>query len=474
MGDEPWMWSPQPEPPSGADAHGAPTPPPGPAPFVGPAPDLRDGVVMWPLEPPPRRRRRGLWIGVGVGVVVLAGGLAVGWALLGSKLVAPASPTAAVSRFVDGVQHKDLPALAGSLSPAEVAPFRQLVTDLRTDVTATADPAAAQAIAAGLDSLTISANGLQLTQETLDEGLAKVSFTGGTLTVDGDPEQIADAVVAAVGDHNPLVGSGTAGLRQDVVDSLDARLPYTVDIARDWAADGAAPYLVTVREGHGWYVSPLMTLGEYAIASQGVPRGAMPRDADIAHPASPEDALKQLAAAIPALVAGDSGPLVSVLPQAERRFVAVYVQPALDRDVSSAQGQVELTLTASDVEVTDRTPDRASVMPRNLAYRIDIPDGAGGTATWDGGCLTGVTGDGSRDGRSCLGDQPLLAELGLDRPVFVTVHEDGGWYVSVVDTLAAWVRTAGDNLSRLRAEGALDDGGWWSQQLSQGVGAASR
>ncbi|OJV82391.1 MAG: hypothetical protein BGO37_05330 [Cellulomonas sp. 73-92] len=424
------------------------------------------GSVTWPLEPLPRRRRRGLWIGVGLGVVALAGGLAAGWFFVGAKLIAPASPTAAVNRFLDGVQHKDGLALLGSLSPAEVQPFRQMVADVKHDTAATPDPAASKAILTAFDSLTVKVDNLQTTEERLDDGLSKVSITGGTLTIDGDPQQIADAVVAAIGTSNPVLGSDPAGVRQQVVDALTGKLPYTVDIAHDWAANGAAPYLVTVHEGRGWYVSPLMTLGEYLTASEGVQRGAMPRAQDVAHPADPTAAAVQLAAAIPALVKGDSGPLVSVLPLAERRFVAVYLQPALDAGAASS-GAPELTLTGSDFDVADQNGERASVVPTNLAYSI-VMNGVAGTFSYDGNCVKTAAADGSGGG-VCLSDIPLMGELGLGHPALTVVHEDGGWYVSLVGTFADWTRTLSDNTARLKAEGKLDDPAWLQQQLPSGM-----
>ncbi len=494
MSNGSWTWAPQPEP---ADEHlgapgQAPAPPPA-APGYGPvgygatsrfgtpapggagsfgAPPAAplygsagpSGPVVWPLEPAPRRRRRGLWIGVGLGVVALAGGLAAGWFFVGAKLIAPASPTAAVNRFVDGVQHKDGLALIGALSPAEIQPFRQMVTDVKHDTSATPDPVTTKAILTAFDSLTIKIDGLQLSQETLEDGLAKVSITGGTLTIDGDPQQIADAVVAAIGTSNPLIGSDSAGVHQQIVDSLKGKLPYTVDLAHDWATKGEAPYLVTVHEGHGWYVSPLMTLGEYLTSSEGVQRGAMPRAQDVAHPADPKAAAAQLAAAIPALVSGDSGPLVSVLPLAERRFVAVYLQPAIDAGAPTAGAAPQLTLTASDFDVANQNGDRASVAPTNLAYTL-VMNGVKGSVSYDGNCLTSAADDGSGSGRQCLSDIPLLGELGLGHPALVAVHEDGGWYVSPVGTLADWMRTLSDSTARLKAEGKLDDPAWLQQQL---------
>jgi hypothetical protein len=466
-----------PEPPDGAP-FGSPMAPPV-ASFGSPPPPyestfvtqtMQSDLVVIPLDEAPRRRR-GLWIGIAAGVLVLLG-LGAGWVLVGSKLLAPASPTAAVNRFVDGLQHKDGLAMLGSVSPAEMQPFKQMAADLDKNTAATPDPTTTKALMDAFNSVSIKVDGLQTKEESLDNGLAKVTFTAGTLTIDGDVNQIADAFVAATA-NNPALGAtglqDTSAMRQTLVDSLTGKLPYTVDIATDWAANGEAPYLVTVHEGHGWYVSPLMTLGEYLTQSKGVQRGAMPKAADIAHPSSPADAAKQLAAAIPAFVSGDSGPLVSVLPEAERRFVAVYLLPVLD-DGKPNDPSTQLTLTASDFDVADQTADRASVLPTNLAYTL-VQGGVSGTISYDGDCLA-IAPDGNSSGGGCISDLPLLGDFGLGHPALVSVHENGGWYVSFVGTLADWTGKVANASAQLKAEGKLDDPSWLEQELGGALASA--
>jgi hypothetical protein len=425
---------------------------------------VQPDVQAWSLEVRPQRRRRrtGLWVGVGLGLVALLGIAVAGWFLVGAKLAAPASPTAAVDRFVDGLQHKDGLALLGTLSPAEVQPFRQMASEMSHDAgTATADAGTMAALQDAFDSVTITPHDLKLTEQTLDVGLTKVSITAGTLTFDGHPGAVADAVVAAIGQGSPLATQDMTAMHDQIAQSLT--LPYTLDFADEDTWDGNPFYLVTVREGRGWYISPLMTLGDYMLVYTGVQRGSIPRDVGVAHPATPEDAAQQLAAAIPPLVKGDSGPLAAVLPEAERRFVAVYLQPLIDR--STADGAtVDLSLTASDFDVVDRTAERASVVPTNLAFTL-VDNGVSGTISFDGDCLAGTADDGSADFGGCISDVPLLTELGLDHPALVTVKEDGGWYVSSIGTVAELSRVAGENIARLREEGKLDDPQWLEQQM---------
>ena len=138
----------------------------------------------------------------------------------------------------------------------------------------------------------------------------------------------------------------------------------------------------------------------------GLTRGAMPHDVDVAHPASPKAAAAQLAAAIPALVRGDSDALVAVLPGAERRFVAVYLQPALDEATANGEAP-EITLTDGEFEVADQTADRAFVVTTNLAYAL-VLNGVSGTVSFDGDCLTSQSDDASGVFHGCISDAQAM------------------------------------------------------------------
>ncbi len=253
-------------------------------------PGATGGSVPVLLGPEPSRRRRGrVWIGVGVAVALVLGLGGAGYAFVGAKLAGSATPEAAVAKLLAGVAKKDPLGLAGAISPAEFSPFTSVYGDL-TDRTATGDPTVQAAVRKALDSLTITVDGLQTQSSRLDDGLAKVTIVGGTVTVDGDPAVIADAIATATGSSaQGLLAMDSAGLRSQLSDELSGKLPYTLNLARDLAFQGDAPFLVTVQEKGKWYVSPLMTLGEYIAQSQGIRRGAMPTAADLVKPKDPVD-----------------------------------------------------------------------------------------------------------------------------------------------------------------------------------------
>jgi len=423
------------------------------------------------LPEPPRRRRTRMWVGIGVAVALVLGVGGAGYAYVAAKLSGSATPEAAVTKLLDGVATKDPLALAGALSPAEFSPFKAVYGDL-TDRKDTGDPAVRAAVQKALDSVRITVDGLRTRTTTLDTGLAKVTITAGTVTVDGDAGLIADAVATATeGSARGLFATDSADLRGQLSDELSAKLPYSLNLADDLAFQGGGPFLVTVQEKGRWYVSPLMTLGEYLAQSAGITRGAMPVAADAVRPKDPVDAAKQFAAALEKVPSGDLGPLAATLPLAERRFVDVYGQAFVDEATKGdPQGGGTLTMTSTDFQVVSQGRSSAEVAPTRLAF--DLTDGTGATqsVTTDGRCLTVESAGDST--HACTSDQPLLGTLGLDQLRLTTVTEDGGWYVSVFGTVGSLTTTVEKHLAELAQEGKLDDPAWWQSQLPASTGCA--
>ena len=435
-------------------------------------PGTTGGSVPVLLGPEPSRRRRGrVWVGVGVAVALVLGLGGAGYAFVGAKLAGSATPEAAVAKLLAGVAKKDPLGLAGAISPAEFSPFQSVYGDL-TDRTATGDPTVQAAVRKALDSLTITVDGLQTQSSGLDDGLAKVTIVGGTVTVDGDPAVIADAIATATGSSaQGLLAMDSAGLRSQLSDELSGKLPYTVNLADDLAFQGGAPFLVTVQEKGKWYVSPLMTLGEYLAQSQGIRRGAMPTAADLVKPKDPVDAAQQFAQALEKVPGGDLGPLAATLPLAERRFVDVYGQAFVDEAMKKdPQGGGTLTLTSMDFQVVSQGAASAQVAPTDLAFGVTDSSGATQTISTDSRCLSVESSDASI--HTCLADLPLLGTLGLDQMRLTTVKEDGGWYVSIFGTVGTWSTTIEKNLAQLAKDGKLADQTWWQSQLPAGTTCA--
>lgn len=428
---------------------------------------LASGSVPVYVGPPERRRRTGMKVAAGaVAAAVVVGAAVGGYALVGSRLRGASSPEAAVTRLFDGLAAQDLAAAAGSLSPA----------DLGTAVTffsGAVDRADPGADALGplqrvVDAFELSVDGLEVRSTSLDEGLAQVAITGGSVTIDGDADEIVAALTAVVGD------TGAEGLLATMLPDgatlatdLAGALPHTLDFADLAETGGEPPFLVAVQEGGRWYVSPLMTLGEYAVRTGGLTRGAMPDPADVVRPADPVEAARQFAEALEPAAAGDLGPLASVLPLAERRFVAVYGQAAVDEAIAqSGSTGTRLRMTATGFELVGQDGDTATVLPSDVAFEVE-QDGQTTTVATDGTCVT-VTGP-SEPTHVCASDLPVLGMVGLSQFPLTAVKEGTGWYVSVSGTVGSWLMTMSTAIGELSDQGALDAPGWWSGQLPEGL-----
>ncbi len=421
--------------------------------------------VEWAAPEPARRSRRGLWIGLTAAAAVLVlGGVAAAYFLVFDKLGGASSPEAAVTGLIEGIGDKDSLAVYGMLSPAEVTDFRT-VNDALSDLT-TADEQSAemrQLFTDALDEVDLTLDGLEVSVEQVDDGLAKVSLTSGRLTVDGDPERIADALVQALTPLAETQGFDVAEARAELVQELSAQLPYTIDVrdldATDAAGDAVDPFLMAVEEDGDWYVSPLMTLGEYAAVSGGVARGPMPGTADVTAFDTPEAAAAGFADALEAVSAGDVDALVAVLPESERRFVSVYGRALEESDSEGA-----FTVEAADFTVRDSADGRAALTIANLVVRMTDPDGYEVTLHDD--CYAAEpNSDWGTPSAGCLSDIPLARELGVQDLALIAVQEPEGWHVSMLASAADSMGVIGRNMIRLEQSGVLEDEGWWEQML---------
>jgi len=440
---------------------------------LAPAAGVSDVALDERVDAPERRSRRGRWIGIGVAaalVVVLGAGAA--WLLVLSKLGGSSTPEAAVTQLVEGVAAKDGVAVYGAVSPAEVSTFTDLVEPFSELSGVTGQAVSAQQLLGLLDAVDVDLSGLALRSESIGDGLAKVTIVGGSLTVDGDGATIADALADVYG---PLA---TAGLSADEVDAgwagaaqeIDAKLPWTVtvdDLVQHSERGDVEPFLVTVREGDAWYVSPLMTLGEYATASEGAARGAMP-SGEGAAAATPEAAGEAFVRSFTDAARGDLSRLADVLPPAERRFVAVYGQAWTDQqrpdepDVPTIE-EARFTTTSIDADHT-RLVAAPVVVTTPATDRDPI------RTTIEGTCLTQDDGP-----RECFADRPLVRQLGLDEAGLVAVRADDGWRISVLATTADLGNLVAQHVRDLKASGDLDDGELlqrlWMDAFTEQLGA---
>jgi hypothetical protein len=418
-------------------------------------------------ESEPRGSRRKLWIGlVATAVILVGGGALAAYLMVFSKLGGAATPEAAVTQLIEGAVHKDGVAMYGVMAPSEVSSFGDMVSPLTQATDGATDP---DQILAVLDTLEIDLKGLKTSSEPIGDGLAKVSVVGGTLTVDGDAAKIVaefSKLYAPMLAEQGMDPEQTDLMMDEATAELDKNLPWTVNAADlTWDTDSGTnrPFLVSVKEGDSWYVSPLMSVGEYIFSSGSeLTRGAMP-SGDGTAAASPEAAGTAFVKALAGLFTGDAGPLADVLPTAEARFVAVYGQAWLD-DVEEE--------SAEDVPTVEEATFSSKSIGENLARLTATKVVLGGaeSVTIEGTCAT----DAASGQKMCLSDTPMAKQLGMDQLGLVAVEGSSGWKVSILATFGDASRIVADKIAELKASGELDGGGTLLQQLfMQSYGASA-
>ncbi|MDR1152337.1 MAG: hypothetical protein LBK72_07675, partial [Bifidobacteriaceae bacterium] len=297
------------------------------APVAGLAPD-----------PSPRRlRRRRTWIiaGAVAAAVVLAGGGTAAALLAASSLPHGASsPEGAVTAFVKAVQSKRLPAMGFMLAPSEVGLIRQAMADVRpTDGAPSPSPDQAEALAAAWDSVTIDTSGMETSSEQIAEGVAVVTLTSGSITIDADTAAVGRLIDTAGAASGPLAGLSSdlpATEAEEALADLADSLPYTITAA-DIADDaGFLPRLVAVEEEGKWYVSAAMSLAELVFANAATDNPALQRGTPLSAAergefTDAEGAADQFVTGLSeAIGSGDVRALAAALPTAEARLLAVY------------------------------------------------------------------------------------------------------------------------------------------------------
>lgn len=466
-----------------------------PAPYGAPAPAGADAA------PRPRRRRKGLLIGLSIGVaaaLVLAGGGV--WWFVASRLGGASSPEAAFTKLVSGVQGMDPLTLYGSFAPSEVGllkdPIQKLANAKPKDAEKGVD--VAKLIDEIKSNVTITSKDLAFSTDELADRVARVTWTGGEVTIDGDAGKVADAVVRAYepalraqyqesGYSSSEIDERVADQKRSVADGID--LPYTLSPA-SVSKDGNAPWaLVMVDEGSGWYVSPMLSYADavYRTARQdrGVDVGSLGRTVvPAANYATPEDAASGLTKAA---MSGDLDQVAGSLPLPERRLLSIY-GPSLPKaardwyrtsvkDVSLTEARFSSTVdgdrarlsvdklalsvsrysssVSTDLTTTWSLTKRCVDWSSEYAY----DDGyySSGRYSWQSGQWISNWKVKTSDGSGCLDDIPALKKLGADQVAIIAVKENGGWLVSPTATVGDAAGIATDNFLGYYENGTLDE-----------------
>ncbi|HEU4398808.1 MAG TPA: hypothetical protein VFU54_13370 [Actinomycetota bacterium] len=343
-------------------------------------------VPTWTPEPPPQRRR----LGPGLVAIVMAALLLFGGVgLFAARQMAATgtgatSPEAAASGLLAALDRKDLDRAADYLDQDE----RLLVGTYRDRVVA------------------LIAGQLTGTPDELDLTARDVRFR--RVTGSGGPDVAVVELVSGI-----VGGRGPRGAKLELpAEELNRRL------AQDTKGAVTALRVVTVRADDRWHVSLLATAAEYARAAG---RGGQPdwgllgaRDQATAGAASPEAAVRDLAAALQA----NPDRAVDRLAPGERLVLRAY-----QRSAPAGALPDPSTLGLSVKGLTTRTERIADDVAR-----VHL---TGGTVQRQGGA-------GSRT------EPPLdLDRLDPEHPTpyVVTIQRDGTWYPSLVFTATDWMLT---------------------------------
>lgn len=436
--------------------------------------------------------RKGLWIGVGAAaVVLLAGGAFAANHFWFSKVGGAATPEGAATQMIEGVASKDLVAVYGVTSPAEIS---QLSTAMRLFDDRMPDGDDVEDLTGAyqdyLDALDVTLEDLEVSSEALGEGLAKVSITSGSLTVDADADRLADATIALFEQvegsslwptlrEQGAVMPSEAEIRSSIDEAVSETFPATVsaddlaldprdlgdDLGLDLGTEPISPFLVVVEEGGDWYVSPYLTVAEYGTLAAGVERGQMP-GADLAGAFdTPEAAGQGLVLGLKDyLETGTTSELAKALPLADRRAFSLYGDLSSIDDQSFQDFQEQLRDV--DVDATFSVRDEKDGVAWLRLDSLEVSGSVEGTdfsVTLDAECFQAEADGESVEG--CADQIPLLEELGVTELSLVAVEEDGSWYLS---NAATWGDSSGiilSNVLRLKDEGKLDDPQWLEDSL---------
>ena len=442
----------------------APTPTPTPASPWAPPPPAAP-------EPGPKRAL-GKPLAIGVGVVALAaGGVFAVRAFTGDERGA-ASPEDAATALADAIADEDVLGVVDLLPEGERDLLRDLTTQARDEYQRLGVLSDTFSLD-GFRGVDIVAEDIEVEVDEITEGLAVVTITDGSFSVEVDGDELTGNlgdVVEAVADE------------RDIEIEVD-------DIEEETDAEELEASFAVIEEDGRWFPSIGFTIAELArqfdasfddddAPSDDPPdldEGIEPEGAE-----SPEDAVQALLDAGTSL---DPEAAIAILDPGEARALQVYSQ-YLDLEPGESDTEIEAELT--DVEVEDIGGGASRVVPVGLEVTFETEDLTTGEVVLDDGCINvdiqppeGAD-ETSFEEEFCFGDDGDL--LGDDvgdvevpdelqdvadafRPIrlgIVTVERDGEHFV-------APIRTTGDlllNLTRGLEPEDLEEGGSVFELLS--------
>ena len=327
-------------------------------------------------EPAPKRR--GLQIALGaVGVVALGGAIWFGVSQMSSETSAgAASPEEAVANMFDAIEARDVVGLLETVDPAERETIGEGATDVLDELVrleVLEEPAGEP----GVPGFTIEFNDLEYATESVDDDIADVSVTGGTVDTTLTPSELPIGAL--------LVENGVDPSQEGEVSSSGQ--PIELDDV----------VFTTVERDGDWYVSLWYSIAENARLDAGLP---MPDAADVPEPVGADSPGEAVQAMIDATTALDVNAMIGMLDPAEASALYRY-SPLFLPDVEAAVAEIPgFDLQIGGLEFpTESDGDRAvvRVVPGDeVTVDMSVPsEGVDVSAVFAGGGMTAqMTSDG--------------------------------------------------------------------------------
>jgi hypothetical protein len=385
------------------------------APYVQQVPQQ----VPAPVPAKPSRLGRKLLIGLPV-LLGIGAAAAIAFVLIkGTRhhTGGAANPKAAVQALADSISAGDFAAAADVLAPDELRDISGLVT-------ATQDAG----VRVGLTTATAK-NGFDLKidissldVETLSKSAAKVTIAGSATV--HSATQLSPLMTGLIGNgsHSGRIASQQATFR--------TRSGKTI-----------RPFVVVIKEGDGWFASPLLTAAEYVRLAANLPEGDYtlvnaPKGAS-SPAATPKAALQKATQAISDL---EPSQLAKVLTPGEARVLRIYdamIIRAIENSRKSSSTFNQFKMEFDGIEFQDGS---SADLPLLKAFQATFSssDGDGGTQVQsysvDSDCLSQSRGAGGNS--SCgISRDALASHLGLKNLPVSFVKSGNGYLFSPFGTL---------------------------------------
>ncbi len=426
-------------------------------------------------------------VALAVGAAFMASLAYAVWGALRGGGVGADRPEAAVEAMAAAASDEDAIAMLGLLAPPEVGTFAELYPDL-LKWAAREELIANEQWLAGVD---VEISGLDTETTYLHPDVAIIELRGGDLSIAVDPEVADPDHVDRFGrEYSVTVDEMLAGLQDAVREGRESIADLTVEgLFELREPDGI--YIMSIRHGGRWYLSPFYTVAEYARHIADLPQADFTASKEDARPGASSAAgviagfvemlnshrfEDYLEAETIADLGGDRSPLNAFVPPDELGVVldyAVAYRAWMDRINEGEQPEnlwqiidsIGLEIRGGiDIEIDTRErpgPDGTVVLyfsSGSIDAQAEVTVVETGEVqpweiylSWDGLCTTGYVRiyDDFEDFEGCIEPENWPGD---EDEMFIVVREvEGHWYQSYVETGLAY--------ARLFLDDYLDDAG---------------